>query len=197
MLYSVCIMMTLKDIIALPNPHLRQKSERVRTINDEITNLITDMQSATLDWEDSRPHEVGVALAAVQVDQLKRVIIVRNDFDNKDDRTFIALINPEIIKKEGTTIYDHEGCLSVPDIYGLVPRASKVRVRALNEQGQEIRLKADGFLARVLQHEVDHTNGIVFIDHIKDQDVFFELTHSGQLKKAKHETILKNHLLWK
>lgn len=189
-------MMTRKNIIALPNPHLREKSRRVHVVTPEISELITDMQSATLDWEDTRPHELGVALAAVQVDTLERVVIVRNDFDNKDDRGFVALINPEVVKHEGSVVYDHEGCLSVPDIYGLVPRSSKVRIRALNEQGQEVRLKADGFLARVLQHEIDHTNGIVFIDHIKDQDVFFELTTDGKLKKVSHDSILKNRLLW-
>lgn len=188
--------MTRKNIITLPNPHLRQKSTRVRAVTPEIQDLITNMQSATLDWEDSRPHELGVALAAVQVDQLKRIVIVRNDFDNKDDRTFVALIDPEIVKLEGTTVYDHEGCLSVPDIYGLVPRASKVRVRAIDEKGREVRMKAEGFLARILQHEIDHTNGILFIDHIKDQDVFFELTADGNLKKVPHEHITKNHLLW-
>lgn len=188
--------MTRENIIALPNPHLRQKSRRVLTVTPEIEKLIVDMQSATLDWEDSRPHELGVALAAVQVDKLERVVIVRNDFDNKDDRNFIALINPEIVKLEGTTTYDHEGCLSVPDIYGLVPRASKVRVRALDERGHEVRLKATGFLARVLQHEIDHTNGIVFIDHIKNQDAFFNLTKDGHLKKVDHEKIAKNSLLW-
>ena len=188
--------MTRKNIITLPNPHLRQKSQRVHVITPEVQELITDMQSATLDWEDSRPHELGVALAAVQVDRMQRVVIVRNDFDNKDDRTFIPLINPEVVKFEGTTAYDHEGCLSVPDVYGLVPRASKVRVRALNEQGHEVRMKATGFLARVLQHEIDHTDGIIFIDHIKDQDVFFELTEDGKLKKIDHERITKNSLLW-
>lgn len=189
-------MMTRKNIIALPNPHLRQKSRRVHVVTPQVEELITDMQSATLDWEDSRPHELGVALAAVQVDKLERVVIVRNDFDNKDDRTFVALINPEIVKFEGTTLYDHEGCLSVPDVYGLVPRASKVRVRAINEQGHEMRMKAQGFLARVLQHEIDHMNGIMFIDHIKDQDVFYELTEDGKLKKVPHERITKNSLLW-
>ncbi len=189
-------MMTRENIIALPNPHLRQKSKRVHVVTSATQELITNMQSATLVWEDSRPHELGVALAAVQVDQLERVVIVRNDFDNKDDRTFVALINPEIVKLEGTTVYDHEGCLSVPDIYGLVPRASKVRIKALNEQGHEVRMKAEGFLARVLQHEIDHTNGIMFIDHIKGQDVFFKLSDDGKLKKVKHDTITKNSLLW-
>ena len=189
-------MMTRANIIALPNPHLRQKSKRIHVVTDDVRKLITDMQAATLDWEDSRPHEVGVALAAVQVDKLDRVVIVRNDFDNKDDRTFVALINPEVVKLEGDITYDHEGCLSVPDIYGLVPRHNKVRIKALDEKGNEVRIKAQGFLARVLQHEIDHTKGIVFIDHIKDKDVFFKLTKDGKLVKVGHETILKNRLLW-
>lgn len=189
-------MMTRKNIISLPDPRLRQTSQRVHVVTPAVQQLITDMQAATLDWEESRPHELGVALAAVQVGKLERVIIVRNDFDNKDDRGFVALINPEIVKYEGDTAYDHEGCLSVPDLYGLVPRASKVRVRALNEKGHEVRMKADGFLARVLQHEIDHTHGIMFIDHIKEQDAFFELTPDGKLKKTDHDKITANRLLW-
>ncbi len=183
-------------IISLPNPHLRQKSARVHVITPEVTQLITDMQAATLDWEEHRPHELGVALAAVQVDRLVRIVIIRNNFDNKDDRTFVTLINPEVVKLEGEITYDHEGCLSVPDVYGLVPRHSRARIKALDEKGHEIRLKADGFLARVLQHEIDHTNGIVFIDHIKDKDAFFNLTEDGKLVKAPHESITKNRLLW-
>lgn len=189
--------MTKKDIIVLPNKHLRQRSTRVHVVSDAVKLLIANMKAATLDWEASRPHELGVALAAVQVDKLERVVIIRRNFDKKEDHTFVTLINPEIIKLEGEISYDHEGCLSVPDIYGLVPRHSKVRVRALNEQGHEVRVKAEGFLARVLQHEIDHTNGIVFIDHIKDKDAFFRLDEKGKLNKVTHESILKNHSLWK
>lgn len=188
--------MTKKDIIVLPSKHLRQRSKRIHVVNDEVKKLIADMKSATLDWEASRPHELGVALAAVQVDKLERVVIIRNNFDDKEDHTFVTLINPELIKAEGEITYDHEGCLSVPDTYGLVPRRNKVRVRALNEKGQEVRVKAEGFLARVLQHEIDHTNGIMFIDHIKDQDAFFKLDKDGKLNKVSHESILKNNLLW-
>lgn len=189
-------MMKRDAIITLPNTHLRQKSAKVHAVTPQISALITDMQSATLDWEDHRPHELGVALAAVQVDHLTRIVVIRNDFDNKDDRTFVTLINPEVIKLEGEITYDHEGCLSVPDVYGLVPRHSKARIKAMDENGREIRLKADGFLARVLQHEIDHTNGILFIDHIKQQDAFFNLTDEGKLVKVPHESILKNRLLW-
>ncbi len=178
------------SIIALPNPHLREKSVRVHVITDEVLAVIADMKAATLDWEDSRPHELGVALAAVQIDQLSKIVVIRNDFDNKADRSFTVLINPEIIKLEGETALDHEGCLSVKDIYGLVPRHNKVRIKALNTEGHEIRIKAEGFLARLLQHEIDHTNGIVFIDHIKHQkDAFFQLTSEGHLEKLDYEKI--------
>lgn len=165
--------MTKDDIITLPNPHLRQKSAKVHVVTEDTVKLSDDMIAAALDWEDSRPHEVSAALAAVQVDALERVIIVRDDFNNKSTREFMTLINPEIIKYEGELIEDYEGCLSVKHIYGKVPRYSKIRVRATDLEGNEIRFKADGFLARVIQHEVDHCNGIVFIDHIKnDKNAF-------------------------
>lgn len=189
-------MMKRDAIITLPNPHLRQKSARIHTVTPAITKIIADMESATLDWEDHRKHELGVALAAVQIDHLQRIVVIRNDFDNKDDRTFVTLINPEIIKLEGAITQEHEGCLSVPDLYGLVPRYERARIKALDEHGREIRLKANGFLARVLQHEIDHTNGVMFVDHIKNEDAFFKLTDEGQLEKVSHESVLKNRLLW-
>src|SRR5690606_41045128 len=119
------------------------------------------MTSASIDWEESRPHEISAALAAVQIDRLERVVIVRSSFEDKSDREFVTLINPEIVKYEGKIVEDFEGCLSVSNIYGKVPRHSKIRVRALDENGNEIRFKADGFLARVIQHEIrseEHTS---------------------------------------
>ena len=190
--------MKVSDIITLPNPSLRERSKKVSVINDEIKTLIENMQEATLDWEDSREHEVGVALAAVQVDTLVRLVVIRNNFDDKNDRTFQVFINPEITKLEGEVIEDFEGCLSIKDIYGKVPRHSKVRVKALNLKGQEVRVKADGFLARVFQHEIDHTNGIVFIDHIKNKkDAFFLLTEEGKLDPLDYDKEIKqNSILW-
>ena len=156
------------------------------------------MTDASLDWEDSRPHEISAALAAVQIDTLERVIIVRSDFDNKDVRDFIALINPEIVKYEGKLLEDYEGCLSVDGIYGKVKRYERIRVKALDLDGNEVRIKVEGFLARVIQHEVDHCNGIVFIDHIREQhDAFYKLDSRGQLKPLDYTThIGNNHDLW-
>lgn len=185
-------MSTKDDIITLPHPHLRTPSTRVHVITEETKQLIEDMKRAALDWEDSRPHEIAVALAAVQIDRLERVVIVRGDFENKEDRGFITLINPEISKREGEMITEHEGCLSVRDIYGSVPRWNKIRLRALDEDGNQLRLKAEGFLARVLQHEIDHTNGICFVDHIKDnRDAFFRLADNGDLEKVAYDDVLK------
>jgi peptide deformylase len=190
--------MKKEDIITLPNSHLRQKSQRVHVIDDSVQALVQDMTDAALDWEDSRPHEISAALAAVQVDHLKRVIIVRSDFEKKEDRDFTVLINPEIVKYEGDIKDDYEGCLSVKDIYGKVPRYTKIRVKALGLDGKQIRFKAEGFLARVIQHEIDHTNGIVFVDHIRDKDdAFYELDEKGELQPLDYyEQIETNSLLW-
>lgn len=185
-------MVDRNNIITLPNPSLRQKSDRVHVITDDTRNLISDMRTAALDWEDSRPHEIAVALAAVQIDRHERVVIVRGDFEDKDNRSFIVLINPEVVKYEGEEKLDYEGCLSVKDLYGAVPRHNKIRIKALDENGQEIRLKAEDFLARVLQHEIDHTNGICFVDHIKGQeDAFYILTEKGDLEPTDYEKVIK------
>lgn len=185
------ITMSNKDsIITLPNPHLREKSSRVKEITPEIEKLIKDMELATLDWEDSRPHEVGVALAAIQLDQPYRVVIIRNNFNDKKDRTFHVLINPEIVRKEGEIIEDFEGCLSVKDVYGKVPRYSKIKIKALDQNGREIRIKAEDFLARVLQHEIDHTDGITFVDHLKGKtESFYKLLDDGKLTKISYEDV--------
>lgn len=190
--------MTKEDIITLPNPHLRQRSARVHVITDEVRQLVEDMTKAALDWEDSRPHEISAALAAVQVDRLERVVIVRSDFDNKKTREFTPLINPEIVKYEGELVEEFEGCLSVQHVYGHVKRYNKVRIKALDLDGNIVRLKAEGFLARVLQHEIDHTNGTVFIDHIRDQkDAFYTLDEKGELQPLDYDSkIAENSVLW-
>src|SRR5689334_20438895 len=119
------------DIIVLPNDHLRLKSKRVAIVTDEVRQVIQDMVDATIDWEATREHEVGVALAAVQIDKLYKIIVIREDFENKENKVFKVFINPEITKAEGELEEDFEGCLSVTDIYGKVPRYNKIRVRAM------------------------------------------------------------------
>ena len=185
-------------LITLPNTHLREPSKKVGYIDEQVMQLIEKMEAVTLDWEASREHEVGVALAAIQIDVPLRVVVVRNDFDNKADTTFRTFINPVITKYEGEILEDFEGCLSVKDIYGKVPRYSKVRVKALDATGEEVRFSAEGFLARVFQHEIDHTNGKLFLDHIKDApDAFYTLDESGNLQQLNYKTgVHGNVTLW-
>ncbi len=190
--------MDRNSIITLPHPDLRVKSIKVAVITKEISQLISDMKSAALDWEDHRDHEVGVALAAVQIDSLHRVVIIRNDFDDKNNRDFSVFINPTIAKYYGELEDDYEGCLSIKDIYGKVPRHTKVKVDAMDEKGQMFRINAEGFLARVFQHEIDHTNGIVYIDHIKDDsEAFYKLDKNGKLEALDYKTHIKDNVtLW-
>ena len=190
--------MDRNSIITLPHPDLRVKSSKVAVITKEVSQLISDMKSAALDWEDHRDHEVGVALAAVQIDSLHRVVIIRNDFDDKNNRDFSVFINPTIAKYYGELEDDYEGCLSIKDIYGKVPRHTKVKVDAMDEKGQMFRINAEGFLARVFQHEIDHTNGIVYIDHIKDDsEAFYKLDKNGKLEALDYKTHIKDNVtLW-
>src|SRR5581483_7933961 len=123
---------------------------------------------------------------------------IRNDLENKNDQSFTVFINPTITKYEGEIVEDYEGCLSITNIYGKVPRHSKVRIKAIDEAGKEIRVSAEGFLARIFQHEIDHTYGKLFIDHIKNvSDAFFKLMPDGKLQPLDYEKEIKdNHILW-
>jgi len=190
--------MSTNTLITLPNAHLREASKKIGYIDEKVHELVEHMEAVTLEWEASREHEVGVALAAIQIDVPLRVVVVRNDFDNKEDKTFRAFINPVIAKYEGEIVEDFEGCLSVKDLYGKVPRYSKVRIKALDLTGKEVRFSAEGFLARVFQHEIDHTNGTLFIDHIQDMPLaFYALSTEGNLQQLDYEKDIKdNKTLW-
>ena len=179
----------MRTIITTPDPRLRQRSTKIRAITDDVRDVIADMRHASLDWEKEHPHELSAAIAAPQLGVNQRIILVRDDLENKENNNFTALINPEVIKTEGKTVKDYEGCLSVPFIYGMVPRPDKVKIKALLEDGHEVRIKADGYLARTLLHEIDHLDGILFIDHIKDQpDAFFRMRDDGELEPIDYDS---------
>lgn len=179
-----------KLIITTPDPRLRQKSEPVLQIDAEIKKIIKKMEQAALDWEKNRPNELSTALAAVQIGEMKRIIVIREDMEDKDSK-FTALINPEVIKATGRKESDFEGCLSVPDFYAKVPRFPKIKVKAKSIDGQTIFVKAEGFIARTLQHEIDHTNGILFVDRVEGQtDAFYKLAANGDLKKVKYDKVI-------
>jgi peptide deformylase len=186
------------ELITLPNIDLRKKSTKVGIVNDEIKNIIESMKKVLLKWEDERKHEVGVALAAIQINVPMKIIIVRNNLDDKNNHNFDVFINPIITKYEGELVKDYEGCLSIKDLYGNVPRYNKVRIKATDINGIPIRHTVKGFLARVFQHEIDHNNGKLFIDHIKDDpNAFYKLMPDGKLEKMDYENdIKKNNILW-
>lgn len=189
--------MTKKDIpsiVTTPDPRLRQKSEKVHQIDDETKRIIDEMIASSLAWEEEHEFELSAAMAAPQLGYNKRIIVVREDMSNKDNATFVPLINPVVIKTEGKIIEDYEGCLSVPSIYGKVGRPYKARIKAITENGEEVRLKATGFLARTLLHEIDHLDGVLFIDHIKDQtDAFYKLNDKGDLEPLDYDKYIKNN----
>lgn len=189
--------MTKKDIpsiVTTPDPRLRQKSEKVHQIDDETKRIIDEMIASSLAWEEEHEFELSAAMAAPQLGYNKRIIVVREDMSNKDNANFVPLINPVVIKTEGKIVEDYEGCLSVPSVYGKVGRPYKARIKAVTENGEEVRLKATGFLARTLLHEIDHLDGVLFIDHIKDQtDAFYKLNDKGDLEPLNYDKYIKNN----
>ncbi|WML35143.1 peptide deformylase [Clostridium sp. OS1-26] len=148
--------MGLRNIRKYGDEILRKKSRKVEAINDRILTLIKDMEETMYEAQ-------GVGLAAPQVGILKRIIVV------DVGEGIIKLINPEIIFKEGSQL-DVEGCLSVPGEQGEVERPNKVVVKALDEKGQEIIVEGEGLLARALCHEIDHLDGILFVDKTIDSE---------------------------
>lgn len=182
------------NIVTTPDPRLRIKCKKVNHVDDEIREMVDNMIQNCLDWEKEHKFEISAALAAPQLGYDRRIIVVREDTEDKNNATFIPLLNPEVIKTEGKTVYDYEGCLSVPSYYGMVPRPTKARIKAQTIDGQEVRIKADGFLARTLLHEIDHLNGILFIDHIKDvKDAFYRLNEKGDLVPVDYDKDIANN----
>lgn len=190
------------QIVTTPDPRLRRVAAKVKTLDTEVQTAIAELRQACRDWEKAHPHEISAAIAAPQLGYNLRVILVREDFEasseSSSEADYIALINPEVIKTEGKIVRDYEGCLSVPEIYALVPRPKKAKVRATLEDGKEVKIKADGFLARTLLHEIDHLNGILFIDHVKtNRKAFYHLDADGELRPLDYDTKIKgNRQLW-
>jgi peptide deformylase len=150
--------MALRPIIVLPDPRLRVVSEPVGKVDGEIRKLVDDMFETMYDAP-------GIGLAAIQVGVPKRVLTA--DLAKKDEpRNPQVFINPEIVSSsEELSVYE-EGCLSIPEIHEDVERPTRVRVRYMDLAGKAQEVEADGLLATCLQHEIDHINGVLFIDHI-------------------------------
>jgi peptide deformylase len=165
----------LLEIITRDNPRLRLKARRVPKVDDSVRRLMDDMVDTMLDAP-------GVGLAATQVDVQLRVIVM------KVDNQLYSLANPEVVRSSGEQI-GYEGCLSVPGYIGEVARADKVTIKALNRNGKEVRIKGEGLLARAIQHEIDHLDGILFIDRLTDLDTLRPVAEGTEEEAIEGETV--------
>ena len=157
--------MAVLPLCHLPHPVLRRKTQRVQRIDASIQRLIDDMTETMY-------AQNGVGLAANQVGVSLRICVIRIP----EEEMVRVLINPEMIVRRGELELD-EGCLSIPEYRGKVHRALHVRVRAQDQDGNAIRVKAeDSLLAQALQHEIDHLNGILYIDHLVSKDAIWKLS---------------------
>ena len=150
--------MALREILVVPHPALKQVSQPVERVDDELRALMDDMLETMYDAP-------GIGLAAIQVGVPKRIIVmdIEGPEDEKKPRFFV---NPEIVWASDEVMPYEEGCLSVPEIYDEVERPAKVKLRYLNYQGEQVEEDAEGIYAVCIQHEMDHLDGVLFIDHL-------------------------------
>lgn len=170
--------MSKLDIIIIPDQRLKQPSEVVASVDGAIRKLLDDM----LDTMYAAP---GIGLAAVQVGVMKRVVTIDVSKEDEDGKEPLFLVNPEIVwSSEEMNVYQ-EGCLSIPEYYEEVERPKRIGVRFLDRHGETRELEADGLLATCLQHEIDHLNGVLFIDHLS------KLKRDRVLKKFQKQAKMK------
>ena len=151
--------MAVLEVMKTGHPVLKQIAEPVEFVNKKIRQLLDDMAETMYKTD-------GVGLAAPQVNVSKRIIVL------DDGNGLIEVINPEIVKKEGSQI-GLEGCLSVPELFGDVERYDKIEVHGINRNNKKIKIKAEGFLAGIFQHEIDHLNGILFVEKLVNPNEIF------------------------
>ncbi|MCB9480544.1 MAG: peptide deformylase [Desulfobacteraceae bacterium] len=164
--------MSVLDVVIYPHPILRQELKDVEKIDEDLKNLAIDMA-------DTMYESRGVGLAANQINSEKRIIVFDPDPD-PEVRNYTVLVNPHIIEKEGSQISKEEGCLSLPGIRADVKRYERVKVKALNLEGEEVEIDGTDLVGIILQHEIDHLNGKVFIDRL-----------SSLKKKFYHKKLVK------
>lgn len=150
--------MTIKPLIILPDPLLRQVSTPVEQVDSEIARLADDMLETMYDAP-------GIGLAAIQVGVSRRMLVIDVSREDEENRPLV-FINPEVVQSSGDRSIYEEGCLSIPDYYAEVERPAVVTVNYVDRAGKQQTLEADGLLATCLQHEIDHLDGVLFIDHI-------------------------------
>ena len=172
--------MTIKPLIILPDPILRQVSKPIETIDGEVKKLADDMLETMYDAP-------GIGLAAIQIGVARRMLVLDVSKDGEDKKPLV-FINPEIVASTDARSVYEEGCLSIPDYYAEVERPAGITVKHLDRDGKEQLTEADGLLATCLQHEIDHLNGVLFIDHIsklKREMVIRKFTKAAKMRGSK------------
>ena len=172
--------MTIKPLIILPDPILRQVSKPIETMDGEVKKLADDMLETMYDAP-------GIGLAAIQIGVARRMLVLDVSKDGEDKKPLV-FINPEIVASSDARSVYEEGCLSIPDYYAEVERPAGITVRHLDRDGKEQVTEADGLLATCLQHEIDHLNGVLFIDHIsklKREMVIRKFTKAAKMRGSK------------
>ena len=166
--------MAIREIVSLPRPILRRKAHKVTDFGPELQTLIDDMV-------ETMRQAPGVGLAAPQVDVSLRLIVVEygDDEDEEAPAKLYVMANPEVTRASKDTVIGTEGCLSVPGIQGDVERPEAVTVKGFNRRGQAMTIKAKGWLARIFQHEIDHVDGILFVD--RAEKIWKAEEHQGQV----------------
>ena len=172
--------MTIKPLIILPDPILRQVSKPIETVDSEVKALADDMLETMYDAP-------GIGLAAIQIGVARRMLVLDVSKEGEDKKPLV-FINPEVVSASDTRSVYEEGCLSIPDYYAEVERPAVITVKHLDRDGKEQLTEADGLLATCLQHEIDHLNGVLFIDHIsklKREMVIRKFTKAAKLRGSK------------
>jgi len=150
--------MSVRDIIKLPDPILRRRAQPIERVDDDVRALAADML-------DTMYEAPGIGLAAPQVAVSRRLIVMDISRD-EEPKSPIVMINPEILSQGGEPRIHEEGCLSIPDIYAEIERPGQCRVRYIDEEGAVQEMDCEGILSTVVQHEIDHLDGVLFIDHL-------------------------------
>jgi peptide deformylase len=153
--------MAIRPIRTVPDPVLRQKARKVRTVDARLHKLIEDMRETC-------KAAGGVGLAAPQVGEPVRIICLAIPKKDQPDLEYV-LVNPEVVRTTGERTVK-EACLSIPGYVGEITRSQQVRVKATDPQGKEVKIRAQGLLAQALEHEIDHLNGVLYVDHLESQD---------------------------
>ena len=170
----------LKKILIEPDPILRKKSETIKNVDDDLRNLMSDMLETMY-------HAPGIGLAAVQIGILKRIVVIDISKD-KEKKDPLFLVNPTIVHKSKKTSTYEEGCLSLPNQFAEIERPAECILKYIDYNGKEKDLKADGLLATCIQHEVDHLNGILFIDYLsklkKDMIIKKLVKHKKEIERV-------------